>query len=131
MATWPTTEQLDAFLAAPQDEPVAMMNILRFKDEADATHAGLSGEQATMQYARAMRTFVEAHGGQFVFAGHIASQLVGEGGEGFHFVSIMRYPSRQAFLELAGNEEIAGTIGRHRDAGLDSQWLLVMTEADR
>jgi hypothetical protein len=81
-----------------------------------------------MQYSRAMRQFVESHGGTFVLSANIDSQLIGEGGEDFHFVGIMRYPSRQAFLQLAGDPEIASTIGRHRDAGLDSQWLFAMTE---
>jgi hypothetical protein len=46
-----------------------------------------------MRYAKAMRYVVETEGGSFVFAGCIDSQVIGEGGEGFQFVSIMRYPS--------------------------------------
>lgn len=81
-----------------------------------------------MQYSRAMKAFVEAHGGTFVLAANVDSQLIGEGGEHFHFVGIMRYPSRQAYLALAGDPEIAETIGKHREAGLESQWLFAMTE---
>lgn len=128
MSSWPTEEQLAEFLAAPQDEPIVMMNLLRYKASADGAEPGTTGEEAMMRYARPMREFVESRGGEFVFAGNVASQLIGDGG-GFDFVSIMRYPSRRTFLELAGDPEIANTIGRHRDAGLDSQWLLVMTEA--
>ncbi|HWB68106.1 MAG TPA: DUF1330 domain-containing protein [Mycobacteriales bacterium] len=128
MSSWPTEEQLAEFLAAPQDEPIVMMNLLRYKPTADGAD-GMTGEEAMMRYARPMREFVESRGGEFVFAGNVASQLIGEGGEGFDFVSIMRYPSRRTFLELAGDPEIANTIGKQRDAGLDSQWLLVMTEA--
>lgn len=128
MATWPTHEQLETFLAGPPDRPVVMLNMLTFKQEADATHAGMSGEEAVMQYSRAMRSFVESRGGTFVLAAHVDSQLIGEGGEKFHFVGIMRYPSRTAYLELAGDPEIAATIGKHREAGLESQWLFAMTE---
>ena len=128
MATWPTHEQLETFLAGPPDQPVVMLNMLTFKQQADPSHAGQTGHEAVMQYSRAMRSFVESRGGTFVLAANIDSQLIGEGGEHFHFVGIMRYPSRRAYLELAGDPEIAKTIGKHREAGLESQWLFAMTE---
>jgi hypothetical protein len=31
-------------------------------------------------------------------------------------------------VELAGDPEVARTIGRHREAGLAGQWLFAMTE---
>lgn len=128
MATWPTHEQLETFLAGPPDQPVVMLNMLTFKQQADPSHPGQTGQEAVMQYSRAMKEFVEAHGGTFVLAANIDSQLIGEGGEDFHFVGIMRYPSRQAYIALAGDPEIAETIGKHREAGLESQWLFAMTE---
>lgn len=132
MATWPTPEQIEAFLAGPPDQPVVMLNILSYKDTADGmtdeTGAPLSGRDAVRQYSRAIKGFVEAGGGTFVLAADIDSQLIGDGGDHFHFVGIMRYPSRQAYLALAGDPEVAKTIGRFRDAGLAGQWLFAMTE---
>jgi len=43
-----------------------------------------------------------------------------DGGEGLPFVSVMRHPSRQAFLTLAGDPDSARTIGWRRDAGARS-----------
>ena len=128
MATWPTPAQLEAYLALPPDEPVVMLNLLTFKAAATGDHAGADGRDAVLEYSRAMRSFVEAHGGSFVLAADVDLQLIGEGGEHIDFVAIMRYPSRRAFLELAGDPEIARTIGQHRDDGLERQWLLAMTE---
>jgi uncharacterized protein (DUF1330 family) len=128
MATWPTTEQIHEFLAGPPDEPVVMLNLLQFKEAAGGHDAGMSGRDAVMLYSRAMKQFVEAHGGTYVLAATIDSQVIGSGGETFEFVGIMRYPSRQAYVELAGDPEVARTIGRHREAGLQSQWLFAMTE---
>lgn len=128
MSTWPTQQQIEQFLAGPLDEPVVMLNMLTFKKQADASHAGQSGKEAVMQYSRAMRSFVESRGGTFVLAANIDSQVIGEGGEHFQFVGIMRYPSRAAYLELAGDPKIAETIGKHREAGLESQWLFAMSE---
>lgn len=129
MSTYPTPEQIKEFLSGTRDQPVVMLNMLRFKTKAEASHEGESGEQAHMRYGREMRDFVESHGGRFIWAGHVDSQLIGEGGEGFQFVSHMEYPSRQGFLKLAGDPHIAQTIGKHQDAGLASQWLFAMTEA--
>lgn len=128
MSTWPTREQIEQFLSGPLDQPVVMLNMLTFKKQADSTHAGQSGQEAVMQYSRAMRSFVESRGGTFVLGANIDSQLIGEGGEHFQFVGIMRYPSRQAYLELAGDPGVAETIGKHREAGLESQWLFAMSE---
>jgi hypothetical protein len=131
MATWPTREQIAEFLAGPPDQPVVMLNILEFKEAADASdpaYAGMSGRDAVLLYSQAMREFVTARGGEFVLAADIDSQVMGSGGEHFGFVALMRYPSRQAFIELAGDPEVAATIGKHRDAGLESQWLFAMTE---
>jgi uncharacterized protein (DUF1330 family) len=128
MATWPTPEQIETFLAGPPDRPVVMLNLLSFKEQAAD---GSTGHDAVMRYSRAMREFVEARGGTFVIAADVDSQVIGEGGEHFEFVAIMRYPSRQKYLELAGDPEVARTIGKHREAGLESQWLFAMTELTR
>jgi len=127
MATWPTHEQLEQFLAGPPNQPIVMMNLLTFKHAADG-EPDTTGRDAVMRYSRAMKELVEAHGGTFVLAANIDSQLIGTGGETFEFVGIMRYPSRQDYLALAGDPEVARTIGKHRDAGLESQWLFAMTE---
>ena len=127
MATMPTPEQIQQFLAGPADQPVVMLNLLKFKERADASHPGMSGRDAVMLYSTAMREFVERSGGTFVVAADIDSQVMGVGGD-FDFIAVMRYPSRQRFLELAADPEITRTIMPHRDAGLESQWLFAMTE---
>ncbi len=107
---------------------MVMLNMLTFKEQADASHDGTDRREAVMQYSRAMKEFVESRGGTFVLAANVDSQLIGSGGEHFQFVGIMRYPSRADYLALAGDPEIAATIGKHREAGLESQWLFAMTE---
>lgn len=130
MATWPTPEQIEAFLAGPPDHAVVMLNMLTFKEHAEDPDTGeqVSGKEVVRRYSRAMRGFVERGGGTFVLGADIDSQVIGTGGEGFAFVGIMRYPSRSRYLELAGDPEVAATIGRYREAGLESQWLFAMTE---
>ncbi len=127
----PTKEQLDAFLALPQDDPVVMLNLLTFKPQATGAYAGRTGRDAVLEYSRAMREYAEAHDGSFVLAADVDLRLIGDGGERIDFVRTVRSPSRRAFLELAGDPEIARTIGRHRDDGLESQWAARDDGGDR
>lgn len=129
MAIYPTPEQMKRLMEAPQDQPVVMLNLLRFKPRADASHEEDTGQDAYMRYAREMRKFVESKGGRFIWAGRVDSQVIGEeGDEQFDAVGLVEYPSRRAFLEIAGDPHVTDNIGKHRAAGLESQWLIAMTE---
>ena len=128
MAIYPTLEQFQELMKGPQDQPVVMLNLLRFKPRADASHEGDSGQEAYMRYGVEMRKFVESKGGRFIWTGRVDSQLIGEGGEGFHIVALVEYPSRKVFAEVAQDPHVTENIGKHRAAGLEMQWLIAMTE---
>jgi len=104
-----------------------MCNILKLKRNAEGV-VDPETFQEMMVYANGMREYVQRNGAEFVFGGLIDSQLVGDGAQDFQIMSMMRYPSREVFLKLAGDPEIAATIGKNRDIALESQWLLAMTE---
>lgn len=127
-ALYPTAEQFAALAAFPDDTPVVMVNLLRFKDKADAPDEGLSGEDAYRRYSVEMIKFVESKGGRVIWSGRIDSQVVGTQGEGFHMVGLVEYPSRKAFMEIATSDHVR-EIGVHRAAGLEGQWLLASTES--
>jgi len=127
VAIYPTPEQIRQLMAGPADEPVVMVNLLRYKPKADGRDAGAGGESAYLRYATRMREFVESKGGRFIWAGRIDSQLIGEGGEGFHAAALVEYPSRRAFLAMMGEPHVK-EIGEHRASGLEMQWLLASTE---
>ena len=126
MAIYPTPEQMQSLLAGPADQPVVMLNLLRFKPRADAPDEGISGEEAYRRYAEPMQTFVESKGGRFLWIGRVDSQVIGTGGEGFHMIGLIEYPSRQTFREIATDPHVQ-QIGVHRAAGLESQWLIAAT----
>jgi uncharacterized protein (DUF1330 family) len=130
MAIYPTGEQIQALLAGPADQPVVMVNLLRFKPRADGIDQGLSGEQAYERYAEAMQRFIESHGGRIIWAGRVDSVVIGDGDAQFDMIGLVEYPSRQKFLEIAQSERVR-EIGTHRSAGLESQWLIAATERPR
>lgn len=126
IALYPTPEQIQELLKGPADQPVVMLNLLRFKDRASEPDADLTGEQAYMRYAADMTRYVTARGGRVIWTGRIDGQVIGTNAEGFHVAALMEYPSRQAFVEIATSPEVA-KFGVHRTAGLEGQWLLATT----
>ena len=126
MAIYPTQEQLQTLLANPSNEPFVMVNLLRFKKQADAPDEGLTGQAAYMLYGEKMRGVVERHGGRFLWMGRVDSIVIEDGAQTYDVVALVEYPSRKAFVQIATSAEVAD-IGVHRTAGLESQWLLATT----
>jgi uncharacterized protein (DUF1330 family) len=130
VSLYPTPEQIQTLLAGPSDGPVVMVNLLRFRPRADAPDDDVSGEEAYRRYADPMVAFVESKGGRVIWAGRVDAQVIGEGGDAFHMVGIVEYPSRQVFLEIASDPHVQA-IAVHRTAGLEGQWLLAATTDPR
>jgi uncharacterized protein (DUF1330 family) len=128
IALYPTREQISTLLTGPADQPVVMLNLLRFKPLADPPDVGISGEEAYRRYAEEMIAFVQSKGGRVIWSGRIDSQVIGEGSDFFHMVGLVEYPSRKAFVEIATDPHVQ-EIGMHRAAGLEGQWLLATTSA--
>jgi len=127
MSIYPTAEQFQTLLAGPPDQPVVMVNLLRFKPQADAPDAGLSGAEAYRRYGDEMRKLVESHGGRILWSGRVDSMVIADADPGYHAVALVEYPSRRKFVEIAQSAEVAA-IGVHRSAGLESQWLIATTQ---
>jgi len=128
VALYPTTEQVQSLLAGPDDEPVVMVNLLRFRKTADAPNEGISGEEAYGRYAAPMIAFVTSKGGRLIWSCRVDSQVIGEGGEDFQVVALVEYPSRKAFVEIATDPHVE-EISVHRASGLEGQWLIATTTA--
>ena len=129
MAIYPNKEQIEELMKGPADQPVVMVNLLKFKERADESEGDASGQQAYGRYAEQMRKVVESQGGRFIWAGRVDSKVIGEdGGQEFDVVALVEYPSRQKFLEIAGSQKVR-EIGEHRSAGLEMQWLIATTQA--
>lgn len=125
---YPTSEQIGTLLSGPEDRPVVMINLLRFKLLADPPDETASGEEAYRRYAEKMVAFVESRGCRVIWSGKIDSQVIGQGGDSFHMVALVEYPSRKVFVEIATDPYVQ-EIGVHRTAGLEGQWLLAATAA--
>lgn len=130
-ALYPTAAQLTPLAQDPSTAPIAMVNLLKFRDRAlyqDGRPDDVSGREAYMRYVAAMRTIVEAAGGRFVFSGQVHGLVIGAVDELWDAVGIAEYPSPAEFRRIATSAEVQA-IGVHREAGLAGQ-LLIMTRAD-
>ena len=129
MAIYPNKEQIEELMKGPADEPVVMVNLLKFKERADESEGDATGQVAYGRYAEKMREVVESQGGRFIWSGRVDSKVIGEHGDPeFDVVALVEYPSRQKFLEIASSPKVS-EIGEHRSAGLEMQWLIATTEA--
>lgn len=128
-AVLPRGEQLQALLGLGGDEPIVMLNLLKFRDRAqydEPGHPDISGREAYMLYGAPMKTLVEAQGGKMRFNARIDALVVGEVEELWDVAAIMEYPSRAAFVAIATSPEVQA-IGVHRKAGLAGQLLIQCT----
>jgi uncharacterized protein (DUF1330 family) len=122
----PEPEQIEELLKGPAEGPVVMVNLLRFKKEADAPDEGLSGEEAYGRYGAQMIRWVTSQGARLIWSGRVDSMVIGDSEEYFHTIALMEYPSRAEFLRIAGDPRVA-EYSVHRTAGLDMQWLIATT----
>ena len=122
----PEPEQIQELLEGPAEGPVVMVNLLRFKKEADAPDEGLTGEQAYGRYGAQMVQWVTSQGARLIWSGRVDSMVIGDTDEYFHAIALMEYPSRAEFLRIIGDPRVA-EYSVHRTAGLDMQWLIATT----
>lgn len=122
----PEPEQIEELLEGPAEGPVVMVNLLRFKKEADAPDEGLTGEEAYGRYGAQMVQWVTSQGARLIWSGRVDSMVIGDSDEYFHTIALMEYPSRAEFLRIAGDPRVA-EYSVHRTAGLDMQWLIATT----
>lgn len=115
-------------------KPIVMVNLLRFREQADYTGTGLdasptTGKRAYGRYSKAVIKLLWGTGGKILWAGRVRSNVIAPSYESWDQIVLVYYPSRQAFVHMATSEPYAKIAG-HRTAALaDSR--LFETQATR
>ncbi len=91
MAINPTGSDLKRFLAEGGDEPVVMLNLLRF---------GPDGRKRYEEYMAHFQETAGASGAKVIYVGLGSTTLVAEPGQEWDAVLLVRYPNRQAFTDM-------------------------------
>lgn len=126
-AITPSPEQAQAFMGREQDQPICMVNLLKFKDKAtydtDRPEAAenLTGREAYMRYGAAVGGVLTDIGATPIFAGSINGMMIGEGD--WDMIAIVAYPNRATMMQM-GTSEAYQAIHYHREAGLAHQLLI-------
>ena len=126
MAITPNEDQFLALAAAADDQPVVMLNLLKFK--ARAEHGDGSGEDSYAKYGATAVAMVEERGGTVLWAGRADQILIGDPEEDWDQVVLVQYPSRAAFLDMVSQPEYL-KAHEHRESGLERTVLVACTEA--
>jgi len=97
MAIDPRGADLKRFLSDDPGGPVVMLNLLRFRE---------GGRSSYQRYVDALRTeFLPRFGGEVLYAGDGSTTLIGEDGQSWDAVLIVRYSSRDAFSRMVADPE--------------------------
>lgn len=122
----PTGDQVRAFRDRQTGEPIAMLNLLKFKDKAvyeDGRDCELTGAEAYQCYAKAFREIMCPRGARILYSGEVRGALIGEGDDLWDAVVVIEYPSTQVMLDMLRDEEYQ-KAQQHRAAGLVGQLLV-------
>ena len=127
MAITPNREQFIALASAPDDGPVVMINLLKFKTGAVGGTGG-DGAASYNQYADKVRPMVEAQGGKLLWMGRVDQVLIGDADvDAWDSAALVQYPSRKAFIEMVTSKDY-NEAHQHRESGLERTVLLACTE---
>lgn len=127
----PSEEQIKGFFEPGPAGPIYMLNLLKFRENAeyaDGHESELSGAEAYALYAAGVSKILIKLGGGGMFSAQVERLMLGEVEELWDMVAIAMYPSRQAMIDMMQSTEYQA-IHHHRDAGLAGQLNIETTDA--
>jgi len=126
----PTEQSAVAMFKRELKGEVVMLNLLRFRAQADysaspqlASDQPLSGAEAYKKYMAHAGPILVRKGGELLFVGDAGAFFIGPPEERWDLALLVKYPSQETFLAFASDEEYLAGIG-HRTAALEDSRLL-------
>ena len=119
----PNEKQMEEFLEEGHDEPIFMVNLLKFKEKAeypDKRETNLTGREAYAIYGKEVVGHLEKVGGKPIFGSDVTRLMLGEVEELWDQVAIAMYPNRKAMLKMISDPDYIESA-QHRVAGLAGQ----------
>lgn len=125
----PTREAFDQFKSLPRDEPIQMLNLIRYRDKAayPAGHENAgkdwSGAEAYREYGRTSGPVLQRVGGRIIWRGKPRVTLTGPPEERWDAGFIAEYPSAAAFFAMISDEEYQHAVVNRTAAVADSRLI--------
>ena len=120
---YPSDSQVERLSNEPDSGEIHLLNLFRFKEKAiypDGRETTLTGKEAYKLYGKPMLEVLDKFGAEVVFYSDITGLIIGEVDELWDAFVIVKYPSRQALLDMTSLEEFKA-LSIHREAGLEGQ----------
>lgn len=127
----PSPANFAAFKALPRDEPIHMLNLLRYRDLAEYPegheHAakGWSGRRAYEEYGKTSGPIFRRVGGQIVWRGAFQTMVTGPTPDDklWHDGFVAQYPSSAAFFEMIKDPDYQLAVVNRTAALVDSRLM--------
>ncbi len=115
--------------ALEKDTPFYMLNLLRFKEQADygeyKDFKPCSGREAYLtRYAPAFNKVTEGDDIKLLIAGTVITSIVGPSDEHWELAALVEYPSFTAFKKVIESESYKTVAEPHRLAALEDLRLI-------
>ena len=119
-ATGLSEEQIERGLDGPLDEPVFIVELLRFTDDDRSTYA---------EYEAGIAPVLQEQGARFVWRGSYDGFVLGAGEPSFDEQTLTEYPNRAAYLLTLSDPRVAA-VSSFRADGLETHWIYTAGEAE-
>lgn len=117
---------VDTIAALPQDEPVIMLNLMKFRTE--SLDGDGSGWDAYLRYSRMANKLIQERSGRIVWAGEVGGTTLGPDVHGqWDFTALVSYPSPGAFLDMMQSAEYQ-LANVHRSNGCEAHLIMAVNE---
>ena len=131
MSVDPTRAQFAAMMRLPQKRPIAMLNLIRFRDQAvyppdHEMHAKhVSGREAYRRYGEAIAPLLGEIGGKMLWSYEPESVVIGpEAPDYWHACFVAYYPSSIAFATFIQSPLYKQSALPHRTAAVQDSRLI-------
>lgn len=123
----PSRTNFEAFKALPRDEPIHMVNLLLYRDEAEYPDGhpnadkGWSGQRAYHEYGATSGPIFRRVGGIIVWRGVFETVVTGPDEMRWHDGFVAQYPNAGAFFEMIKDPEYQQAVVNRTAALADSR----------
>ena len=125
----PSPANFQAFKDLPRDEPIHMLNLLEYREQAEYPqgheHAGKgwSGRRAYEEYGKTSGPIFRRVGGTIVWRGSFQTMVTGPDAKRWHDGFIAQYPNAGAFFEMIKDPEYQQAVVNRTAALVDSRLM--------
>lgn len=112
LTTGMTQEQIGLLLESPADEPVYIVEMLRFSDNSGARYA---------PYSEALASVYDTYGTAMIWRGRLDSFFIGRSVPEFHQMTVTMVPHPAAYLLMLSDSQVTAVLDA-KENGLAIHW---------